>query len=76
MPDMLVRGLPEATHEELKRRADARGVSLQAYVLRLLQQHTARPPIEWWLQRLDELPKVHTRTGGAEAVAATREELP
>lgn len=76
MPDMLVRDLPEADHEELKRRADAAGLSLQVYIRRLLQRHTARPSVEQWLQRLDELPRVHTTTSGPEAVAAAREELP
>lgn len=74
--DILVRDVPQDAHAELRRRAEAAGVSLQVYVLRLLQQHAARPSPEQWLERLDELPPVPTRTRGAEAVAAARHDLP
>lgn len=74
MPDMLVRDLSSSTLEELKRRAEAAGVSLQVYVVRLLHEHTAKPTVEQWLRRLDELPKVHATTTGAAAVSAARDE--
>ncbi len=74
--DILVRDVPQQAHRELRRRAEAAGVSLQVYVLRLLRQHAARPSPEQWLARLDDLPPVHTHTSGAEAVAAARDHLP
>lgn len=73
MGDLLIRDLPAATHAELKRRAEEAGMSLQAYVTGLLEQHTARPTIREWLRSLDELPR-HPDISGAEAVRAGRED--
>lgn len=76
MPDILVRGVPQQMHEELKDRAEAAGVSLQGYVLQLLKLHVSRPSMATWLERLDRLPRVDAITGGAQALEAARDELP
>ncbi len=75
MTDLLIRDLPAATHAELKRRADDVGMSLQAYVSRMLDQHTKQPSLTEWLRSLDELPR-HTEISGAETIRAIRDELP
>lgn len=75
MPDVLIRGLDDTMHAELKRRAKSAGVSMQTYITRLLSEHLARQPVDVWLQQLDELPAVED-VSGADAVAAAREELP
>ncbi|WP_448622175.1 FitA-like ribbon-helix-helix domain-containing protein [Geodermatophilus sp. URMC 65] len=46
-----VRNVPEGVHAELRRRAQAAGVSLSEYVLRELEKVAARPPIEEVLAR-------------------------
>ena len=48
MGDLLIRGLAPETHEELERRAQGAGVSLQTYGARLLERgacasRSARP---------------------------------
>lgn len=75
MGDLLIRGLSPETHDELKRRAQDAGVSLQSYVARLLERSTAVPPLHDWLSRLDELPR-HRSISGAAAVREARDELP
>ena len=40
-----VRHVPDEVHAELRRRADAAGVSLSEYVLRELERVAARPPM-------------------------------
>lgn len=40
-----VRHVPDDVHAELRRRADAAGVSLSEYVLRELERVAARPPM-------------------------------
>jgi hypothetical protein len=75
MGDLLIRGITPETHEELKRRAQAAGVSLQTYVARLLERSTAVPPLSDWLSQLDELPR-HRDVSGATAVREARDELP
>ena len=46
-----VRNVPDEVHAELRRRAQAAGVSLSEYVLRELERVAARPPIEEVLAR-------------------------
>lgn len=72
--DLLIRDLDPATHDELKRRAEEMGMSVQAYVSRVLDQHAARPSLSQWLRRLDELPR-HPEVSGAELIRAAREGL-
>jgi plasmid stability protein len=72
MADLLIRNVDVQTHDELKRRAAAEGLSVQQYVARVLRAHTSRPSIPEWLRRLDELPPVDTDVSGADAVAAAR----
>jgi hypothetical protein len=75
VPDVLVRDLDPATHGALKRRAEAAGVSMQAYITRLLDEHASRPTVTEWLELLDGIdPAPHV--SGAEVVAAARGELP
>jgi len=75
MGDLLIRGLTPETHEELKRRAQEAGVSLQTYVARLLERSTVVPVLPDWLSQLDELPR-HRSVSGAAAVREARDELP
>lgn len=74
MADLLIRDLDPAVHDELKRRAEASSMSVQAYVSRVLAQHAARPSLSEWLRRLDELPR-HPEAAGAELIRAARDEL-
>ena len=75
MGDLLIRDLPANTHEELKRRAELSGMSLQAYVAQLLERSTETPSLHEWLRGLDDLP-MHRDISGAEVVRAARDELP
>lgn len=75
MGDLLIRGLAPETHEELKRRAQDAGVSLQTYVARLLERSITVPPLADWLSGLDELPR-HRTASGAAAVREACDELP
>jgi hypothetical protein len=75
MGDLLIRGIPPETHDELKRRAQAAGVSLQTYVARLLERSTAVPPLADWLGELEQLPR-HRGVSGAAAVREVRDEVP
>ena len=74
MVDLLIRNVDAQTHDELKQRAAAEGLSVQQYVARVLTAHTSRPSMQEWLRRLDELAPAHTNASGADAVAAARAE--
>lgn len=75
MGDLLIRDLPPQTHAELKRRAQKSGMSLQAYVAQLLDQHTATPALDDWLRRIEDLPR-HPEISGAATIRAARDDLP
>lgn len=74
MADVLIRGLDDHTHGELKRRSEAAGMSMQQYIARLLSAHVQRPTQEHWLEQLNALRPVDA--SGAEAVEAARSEVP
>jgi hypothetical protein len=75
MPDLLIRGLPATTHEELKRRAGRAGMSVQAYVSQLLDRHAGTLSVAEWLTGLDDL-RPHPEISGADVVRAARDDLP
>lgn len=74
MADLLIRNVDARTHDELKRRAAAEGLSVQQYVGRVLTLHVSRPSIQDWLRRLDQVAPAHSDASGADAVAASRAE--
>ncbi len=43
MPNVLIRELPEEVHERLKQKASAEGMSLQSFLVRLLEAEAERP---------------------------------
>lgn len=75
MTDLLIRNVNPDTHKELQRRATQAGVSVQAYVSRLLDEHTAQPSLHDWLQRTEDLAR-HPELSGADLLRAARDELP
>ncbi len=73
--DLLIRDLSPNTHEELKRRADQAGMSLQGYVAKLLDRSASTPSLGDWLHGLDRLPR-HPDVSSAEVMRSVRDELP
>jgi plasmid stability protein len=68
-----VRGVPDELRRELKARAAARGQSLNAYLLDLVQREVARPTVAQVLTRAAE--RAERASGSAlDAVAAARDE--
>ena len=64
MTNVLIRDLPDKTHQELRRRAKREGKSLQQYIVAELGRLVDRPTID------DVLDWVETRSGGS--VGATQ----
>lgn len=67
MGNVLIRDLPEAVHAELRRRADARGLSLQQYLTNELSLLVEQPEMAEVLQRIGR--RRGGRVGFARAVA-------
>jgi antitoxin FitA len=72
MKNIQIRNVPEKTHSVLMRRAAAAGMSLQGYLLSMINAAAGKPSIE------DVLQRVERRSGAAismrEVVAALRED--
>jgi hypothetical protein len=72
--DMLIRNLPGDVHAELVRRADARDMSLRAYVVEVLSEHVGRITMHEWVERVRSRPPVESELTGADWVRLGREE--
>ena len=59
MPSVRIENVPDDVCETLRRRADAAGQSLQAYVLTTLEEEASRPTIKELFERAGR------RTGGS-----------
>lgn len=72
MKNIQIRNVPEKTHSVLRRRAAAAGMSLQEYLLSMVNDAAAKPSVEEVLQRVER------RSGAAismrEVVAALRQD--
>lgn len=69
MPNVLIRDLPEEVHAELQRRAEARGQSLQQYLVAELTHLTGTPPLD------EVLDRVSGRRGGRVGLTQAVEDL-
>lgn len=58
MPDMLIRNVPEKVQDVLKQRAKGAGMSVQSYVLKLLEEHTERMTMREWLDMVAKRPEI------------------
>ncbi|MBM3659502.1 MAG: hypothetical protein FJW95_08345 [Actinobacteria bacterium] len=58
MSNLQIKNVPEDLHAELRRRADARGMTLRDYVLEVLVRETGRPDMEQWLAEVLARPRV------------------
>ncbi len=68
-----IRNVPEAVHRTLKSRAAIEGLSLSDYLLRMIQESTARPTPQELLERLRTRPPVRGTESAAEAVRRERD---
>lgn len=68
-----VRNVPESVRRRLKARAAMEGVSMSAYVRRLIERALERPSRQEVLDRLRALPPVETGISAAEILREARE---
>ena len=72
MKHIQIRNVPEKTHSVLRRRANAAGMSLQEYLLSMVNEAASKPTVEEVLRRAGR------RTGGdftlTEAVEIVRKD--
>ena len=68
-----VRNVPESLQRRLKARAAMEGISMSAYVRRLIERALERPSRQDVLDALRALPTVETDIGAAEVLREARE---
>lgn len=69
-----VRDVPTKAHETLKARAASRGISLNRYMLDLIDREVARPTVAEVLERAAARPGRVTGSEVVDAIHAAREE--
>ncbi|MEO7803940.1 MAG: hypothetical protein ABIS18_05990 [Actinomycetota bacterium] len=74
MANLQIKNLPEDLHEELRRRARLDGVSVRAYLLRLIQDDLVSPSRSEWLAGLRSRRPVDLGRPVAELVGGDRSE--
>ncbi len=72
MKNVQIRNVPEKTHSVLRRRAIAAGMSLQEYLLSMINDAAAKPSIAEVLQRVERRSGAVMSAG--EVVAALRQD--
>jgi antitoxin FitA len=72
MPNVQIREVPEDVHNELVRRAEAAGQSLQQYLSTQLAAMVATPTIDDMIARIEHRPK--GRLSRADAVSTIADE--
>ena len=73
MSAIQVKHIPETLHAELRRRAEAEGMTLSEYILDVLRRDLSVPGQRQWLERLGSREPVRT-TGALGALDAARAE--
>ena len=72
--NMHLRDVPADVHDELRRRAEANGMSLRQYTIHVLSTHCRMPAVDQWLDLLAMKRVRELGTSGAAAVQASRAE--
>ena len=74
--DVQLRGVPVALRDRLRKRADGKGLSMSQYVIELLTDDLARPPLAEWLAAVGKSPPIDLGgKTGAQLVREGRREL-
>jgi hypothetical protein len=71
--NMTIRDVPDHVRAILVGRAEARGLSLRAYVVEVLSDHVALPTVSEWLAEVESLPPTADTDTAASALAAERD---
>jgi plasmid stability protein len=75
MPKMIqVRNVPDRLHQELMRRARARGQTLTDYIQQILEREVDRPSAQEVFDRIEARPRIHLGVTAAELIREARAE--
>jgi hypothetical protein len=69
-----IRNVPDSLHREIERRARAQGMTMTAYIQRLLEREVALPPAEEVFARVAKLDPIDLGRPAAELVHEGRAE--
>ncbi len=73
--DLQIRGIPVRLRDELRRKAESKGVSMSQYLIELIQRDVPRKmPLDEWLALLRKDPPVKLGVSGAELVREAQDE--
>ena len=74
MANLQIKDVPDAVHDELRRRARQAGSSMRDYVLDLVVTDQQGPTRAEWLARLRARPRIDLGGAASELVAADRKQ--
>ena len=72
--DLQIRGIPVKLRDDLRRKAESKGVSMSQYLIDLIQRDTEPMPLEEWLALVHKDPPVELSMSAADALKEVRDE--
>ena len=73
--DLQIRGIPVATRDKLRRKAESKGVSMSRYLIDLIERDTTRAmALDEWLAMVRKNPRIDLGRPAAELVREALEE--
>lgn len=74
MGNLQIKDVPATLHDEIRRRAALRRLSMRDFVLQLLERELEQPSWEEWLAEVAALPPAGPRVDAVAAVESARRE--
>ena len=72
--DLQIRGIPIATRDKLRRKAESKGVSMSQYLIDLVKHDVERMPLTEWLAMVRKNPRVDIGMSAADLLKEIHDE--
>ena len=72
--DLQIRGIPVKLRDDLKRKAESKGVSMSQYLVDLIQEDVYKMALDEWMEKVGKNPTIDVGRPAAEFVREAREE--
>ena len=72
--DLQIRGIPIATRDKLRRKAESKGVSMSQYLIDLIDREVDTMPLDEWIAMVRKNPRVDIGMSAADLIKEVRDE--
>jgi len=72
--DLQIRGIPVKLRDELRRKAESKGVSMSQYLIELIQRDVPKMPLDEWIAMVRKNPRIDIGMSAAELLREVDDE--